>query len=76
MLKYLLLMALAAAIWWHWRKSSQPSPELRRPEAPVQKMVACATCGLHLPENEAISEDGRHYCCASHRPAGKNVSHP
>jgi len=30
-------------------------------------MVACAHCGVHLPRNEAITIDARHYCCAEHQ---------
>ncbi|MGC9386340.1 MAG: PP0621 family protein [Hydrogenovibrio sp.] len=41
-----------------------------------EKMVACATCGLHLPEQEAICEEDtnqeRHYYCSQkHRLADK-----
>jgi uncharacterized protein len=30
-------------------------------------MVACAHCGVHLPRDEAITIDARHYCCAEHQ---------
>jgi uncharacterized protein len=39
-----------------------------RPEAnPPQDMVACATCGLHVPRSETLLAGGRYYCCAEHR---------
>ena len=36
-----------------------------------QAMVACAHCGLHLPQPDAVEgEGGRHYCSAEHRRLG------
>lgn len=32
-----------------------------------ERMVACAHCGVHLPESEAVAGDGRHFCCDEHR---------
>jgi uncharacterized protein len=33
-------------------------------------MVACAHCGLHLPESEAVIDGERRYCCDEHRRLG------
>jgi len=33
-------------------------------------MVACARCGVHLPESDALHEGKHHYCCAAHRDQG------
>jgi len=38
----------------------------------ITSMVACAYCGVHLPESDAIQKDGKHYCCAEHLKAQKN----
>lgn len=35
-----------------------------------QKMVRCEVCGLHVPEDEALSVEGRHYCSEEHRRLG------
>jgi uncharacterized protein len=43
------------------RDADAPGP--RSPE----RMVACASCGVHLPESDAIESSGRHYCCEEHR---------
>ncbi|TRZ69093.1 MAG: hypothetical protein D4S02_02795 [Rhodocyclaceae bacterium] len=37
---------------------------------PAQSMVACAHCGLHLPESESLKSGGQHYCCEQHRGLG------
>jgi uncharacterized protein len=36
------------------------------------RMVQCATCGLYLPEQEAISHQGKFYCSQSHRDEYKS----
>lgn len=35
-------------------------------------MVACAHCGVHLPETLAVRVEGKAYCSAAHRDAAKN----
>lgn len=39
------------------------------PEDRVEKMVACAQCGVHLPASDAVEVGGQHYCCVEHRDA-------
>jgi len=69
-LKYLLLAALAAILWWAWGKSRRPRPAAPpRREIPPEKMVACARCGVHLPESDALAANGRFYCSEDHRPS-------
>lgn len=43
------------------RRKSRPD------QTSIPKMVACDVCGTHVPESEAIREDGRHYCSEAHR---------
>jgi uncharacterized protein len=33
----------------------------------IGNMVRCETCGLHIPDTEAIEENGHYYCCEEHR---------
>jgi uncharacterized protein len=43
---------------------------LRKPPSDkpaVAKMVACAHCGVHIPESEALRDGNRHYCSEEHR---------
>lgn len=35
-------------------------------EAPSERMTSCAHCGLYFPASEAVSADGRDYCCPAH----------
>lgn len=82
MLKFLLMAVVALVLWKvlmpgdrsRNRPSSRKPEPSNEPDAP-QEMVACAHCGLHLPEGDALSEptasgQPRHYCCDAHRRAG------
>lgn len=40
-----------------------------RPHAP-ERMVACARCGVHLPESEAFNGPGGSFCSEEHRRLG------
>jgi uncharacterized protein len=33
----------------------------------IGNMVRCETCGLHIPDTEAIKANGHYYCCEEHR---------
>jgi len=40
----------------------------------AEPMARCATCGLHLPQSEAIVAGGRHFCGIEHaRAAGEQA---
>jgi uncharacterized protein len=72
-MKYLLIIAIAAVVWLAWKKRSRPSgkasvPAPREPE----QMVVCAHCGVHLPESDSVSEQGRHFCSEAHRLAARS----
>ena len=70
MMKYLLLIALVAGIWWVWKKRAQrPAPRPPRVDPDSELMVACAHCGVHLPQSDSIRANGAHYCCEAHRLA-------
>ena len=70
-MKYLVLLGVLALAYSLWRQQRcSPPPAQRtppRPTAAPQDMVACAHCGVHLPRDEAITLDTRHYCCAEHQ---------
>jgi uncharacterized protein len=76
--RLLMWLLLALAAWWLLRPRRKGPP--RPPErasgapaapAPVEAMVDCARCGLHLPASEALRDaQARPYCCSAHRDAG------
>lgn len=48
--------------------SAQREPQPRRIEA--EPMVACAHCGVHVPESEGVTAGGHFYCSQEHRRLG------
>jgi uncharacterized protein len=73
--KYLiLLLVLVVAAAWLWRgrrRDRSASGPAERPAQGAATMVACAHCGVHLPQPEALFDAaGRPYCSDAHRVAG------
>lgn len=66
-LKYLVLIAVVAIVWWNWRKRARPRAAMPRQETPPEPMVACAYCGLYQPVGESLAVGDRYYCCEAHR---------
>ncbi len=38
---------------------------------PVESMVVCAHCAVHVPETEAAVDNGRYFCSEAHRKLGR-----
>jgi uncharacterized protein len=73
MAKLLLLLGVIAVIIWlltHQRRSVRHDGSAASAPRPAEKMVACARCGVHLPQSEAVSVAGRYYCCPEHGQQG------
>lgn len=72
MVKYLLLAAVVVGIvFW----LSGAAARIARKGAdgrsrPEERMVACAHCGVNLPQGESVQESGRFFCSDEHRLAG------
>ena len=74
-MKYLLLLLIVVAVLWLMRlgRSSAPNPKTTGAapspaQPPVQQVVACAHCGVHLPLGDAVTgRAGRFYCSEAHR---------
>ncbi|QEA13438.1 PP0621 family protein [Comamonas flocculans] len=73
MSKYLLILLIVVLLYALTRSGRKPPSQgataprrLRKPQA----MVACARCGLHLPQADALAQDGQFYCCSAHRDQG------
>lgn len=76
MFKILIVVLVALAVAW-LLLGRRRGTEVRKPEAPVEKtkkpqaMLACAHCGVHLPQADAIADaEGRPFCSEAHRLAG------
>lgn len=77
-MRYIVVtLALALIVFWIFRAARGRGPDQqlpkgkseshRPPTLPVEDMVSCAHCGLHLPKAEAIAGKSAMYCSADHR---------
>ena len=90
MSKYLLIIGIALGVYWLWRQGRMAESREARPAPPespaaarkstvkpLQDMVACAHCGLHLPRSEALADgpggSAPFYCSAAHRQSGRQA---
>ena len=76
-MKYLLVIVVLVVAWMMGAKGrgkAAPPPSRRhRPGdgAAREQMLACAQCGVHLPQSEAVTDAaGRPFCSEAHRLAG------
>lgn len=85
-LKFLLGFGAALVILWWVRKSlglkNPAKNEMPGAEAKPRRtwygkkkaaLVACAHCGLHVPQGEAIAQQGRVYCSVAHLQAAADA---
>ena len=74
MMKFLLLIAVVGLVLWLLRSKSRrgaEGPRTPKSKPGAQPMLACAHCGVHLPQAEAkMDVGGRPYCSDAHRLAG------
>lgn len=65
------LILIAVAVWLVIHTLRRIMQHFTPPKATSTKsaknMVRCVQCGLHLPESEAITYQGKHFCCEEHR---------
>lgn len=69
MFRLLFWIAFIAAAVWLWRRFNRPRPaQPRQPDRPDEPapMVRCAQCGVHVPQDKALSHGQRWYCCPAH----------
>ncbi|KRD27405.1 MULTISPECIES: PP0621 family protein [Acidovorax] len=73
-MKYLVLLVVLAVAIGIWRSRRVPDATPSKPPAPPlalpQNMLACAHCGIHIPQAEALMVGSNAYCCAEHRHLG------
>ena len=79
-MKYLLVLLVVLVVAWMLLRRREPpaappkegaAADGKRPPAAPQAMLACAHCGMHLPQAEAqMDAAGRPFCSEAHRLAG------
>jgi len=66
LLVLLLVLLLAVWLWRRGRISGGAAPR-RGSSAAAQPMIACACCGVHVPQESAVHGRQGDYCSAAHR---------
>lgn len=67
----ILILLLAYLIFRGQRKKGGGHAPADASVQPVpEKMVVCARCRLHVPEDESVTAAGQRYCCDEHRQLG------
>lgn len=71
MLRLLLLILAVALLAWLLRRALLDRPEGSAGHGiEAGALVACANCGVLLPEGDALAEGSRYYCSKSHALRG------
>lgn len=69
-LVFVLLAVIAAVLWFRYKTGGSARRVQPKPAPAVEKMVACAVCGVHLPATSAVQDSaGRLYCGKQHLDA-------
>jgi uncharacterized protein len=74
-MKYLFLLLVALLVIWaikRGRGANRPTPPSEPKVQSPAEMVTCAHCGLHLPQEEAVSGQKGLYCSTEHRAAAQD----
>jgi uncharacterized protein len=66
MSRLLFLLAVVVLVYL-LLKSFRRKASKQDAAAPVEDMVRCAKCGVHMPKSESILADGNFYCSDAHR---------
>jgi uncharacterized protein len=68
--KFLWFVLLGWVVYLLVRASRRKRRASVKPTAATERMVACARCGLNLPEGESLESGGHYYCSEQHRGLG------
>lgn len=74
-MKYLFLLLAALVVIWAIKRGriGQPTDSKKNtPPATPSNMVTCAHCGIHLPQEEAVTGERGVYCSTEHRSAAQD----
>lgn len=70
LIRLLIIAALIYIAWRVFKNLLSRSQQVDPPAANQQRqelMRKCAQCGIHVPDHEAFSHNGRHFCSQEHQ---------
>lgn len=74
-MKYLFLLLVVLVVIWALKRgrAGEPAePKKNTPSTAPSNMVTCAHCGIHLPQEEAVTGEKGVYCSTEHRAAAQD----
>lgn len=71
LLLFILLAVVGVLVWRNFKRQlMQRQDKAGQPAAAKsERVISCAYCQVHVPESEAVGQDGRFFCCDEHRDA-------
>lgn len=63
--RLIFIIVIFALVYWLLKSYNRQQPPKDNP-AGAQDMVGCDHCGVNLPKGEAVTRDGKYYCCTAH----------
>lgn len=67
LIRLLVWIAIIVAAIWLWRRYfSKPAKRSSAPRDEPPRMVRCEQCGVHVPEAQALQQEGHWYCSQDH----------
>jgi len=72
LIRILLILAAVWLVLFYVRRAFSRRNKPPVPTAPA-RMVACAVCGTHVPESEAVHAGGKVYCGEAHRKTAEKA---
>ena len=76
-MKFALFLLAVLALLWLLRGATRrvpPPAQKTPPPAPPQQILACAHCGVHLPQSEAVPAEALWFCGQPHRVAHEKAT--
>lgn len=74
LLRLLFWIAIIFAAIWIWRRLTTPTQRAQKPQDGPQPMVRCAHCGVHIPQQHALTQEQNWYCSQAHLEQGPTSS--
>lgn len=74
LLRTILLIILAVLLYRlvrHWLNQRTAAQRTRVQDK--GRMLACAHCGTYFPEQDAVRDGDKAYCCTAHRDAQRKT---
>jgi uncharacterized protein len=76
-MKYLIWLLVILLAIWAFKRSRRVNSDASQGKPPTTpatpaNMAACLQCGIHLPQDEAVTGEKGLYCSTEHRAAAQD----